>query len=144
MADLPTNSGGKKRLLIADDDPDIRAVLRESLEPDWNVLGEAGNGFEAVRATERLRPDVVLLDVSMPIMNGFAAAKRIKQIMPDVLIIFVSQHSDAAYLEEAFRLGASAYVLKRAAMTDLGLALESAMAGRTFCSLIERRAGTPG
>src|SRR5579875_2925213 len=75
---------GSTRLLIVDDDSAIREVLRVSLESDWEIVGEAENGMAAIEATDELQPDVVLLDVSMPVMNGFAAAKRLKETRPDI------------------------------------------------------------
>jgi|SRR5438067_7975850 DNA-binding NarL/FixJ family response regulator len=122
------------RLLIADDDAAARAMIRDFLEKDWEIVGEAENGAEAVNAAEQLRPDIVLMDISMPVMGGFAAAKELKEKMPGLLIIFVSQHPDTAYIEEAFRIGASGYVLKRLAVRDLTAAIEHVRAGGTFRS----------
>ncbi len=122
------------RLLIADDDAAIRDMIRHYVERACEIVGEAENGLEAVNAAERLRPDIVLLDISMPVMGGFAAARQLKEKMPTVRIIFVSQHPDAAYIDEAFRVGASGYVLKRSALRDLTAAIEEVRAGGTFRS----------
>lgn len=122
------------RLLIADDDAGIRDMIRHHVESGYEIVGEAENGLEAVNAAERLRPDIVLLDISMPVMGGFAAARQLKEKMPNLLIIFVSQHPDASYMDEAFRAGASGYVLKQSAIRDLTTAIEQVRAGGTFRS----------
>ncbi len=122
------------RLLIVDDDAAIRDMIRQSVDHSCEIVGEAENGLEAVNAAEQLRPDIVLLDISMPVMGGFAAARQLKEKMPNLLIIFVSQHPDASYIDEAFRVGASGYVLKRSAVRDLTTAVEEVRAGRTFRS----------
>jgi DNA-binding NarL/FixJ family response regulator len=124
------------RLLIADDDAATRALIRDSVEGGCEVVGEAENGLEAVNAAEQLHPDIVLLDISMPIMGGFTAAKQLKERMPDLVIIFVTQYPEPAYIEEAFRLGARGYVLKRLAVRDLVPAIDEVRAGGTFCSAL--------
>jgi DNA-binding NarL/FixJ family response regulator len=124
------------RLLIADDDAATRALIRDSVEDGCEVVGEAENGLEAVNAAEQLHPDIVLLDISMPIMGGFTAAKQLKERMPDLVIIFVTQYPEPAYIEEAFRLGARGYVLKRLAVRDLVPAIDEVRAGGTFCSAL--------
>jgi len=124
------------RLLIADDDAAIRAMIRDFLENGCEIVGEAENGLEAVNAAEQLHPDIVLLDISMPVMGGFTAAKQLKQRMPSLAIIFVTQYPDPAYIEEAFRLGASGYVLKGSAVRDLVPAIDEVRAGGTFRSRV--------
>lgn len=125
---------GSPRLLIVDDDSNIRELLRLSLENECNIVGEADNGLKAIEANEELQPDVVLLDVSMPVMDGFVAAKRLKKATPDVHIIFVSQHGEPAYVDEAFRIGAEGYVLKMSAIRELMTAIREVLAGRRFRS----------
>jgi two-component system, NarL family, response regulator LiaR len=124
-----------QRLLIVDDDAPLRLTLRSLLESDRaDVVGEADNGCAAIEATERLRPDVVLLDISMPIMDGFTAARELHRRFPEVHIIFVSQNADRAYVQEAFRCGAAGYVLKQAAATELKEAIAAVSAGLSFQS----------
>ncbi len=121
------------RLLIADDDSAIRAMIRHFLEA-YEIVGEAANGAEAVEAAERLQPDIILLDISMPVMSGFVAARRLKETMPYLPIIFLTHYADPAFIDEAFRLGANAYVLKRLAVHDLATAIERVSTGETFRS----------
>ncbi|MFL6353266.1 MAG: response regulator transcription factor [Bryobacteraceae bacterium] len=122
------------RLLIADDDPAMRQLLRRTVEADSEIVGEARDGQEAVTAAERLRPDLVLLDVSMPIMTGFEAAREILLHAPGLLIVFVSQHAETVYAEEAFSVGAQGYVLKRALFSELREAMSEVLAGRPYRS----------
>lgn len=110
-------------------------MLRISLEDECEVVGEADNGIAAIQAHEELRPDIVLLDVSMPVMDGFLAAKRLKTSRPDLYIIFVSQHSEPAYLDEAFRCGGDGYVLKTSSVGELTTAVREVLAGRTYRSV---------
>lgn len=121
------------RLVIVDDDASIRQMLRQLVENmDGEVIGEADDGHAGITAAERLQPDLLLLDVSMPGMGGFEAARQIRESMPDLPIIFVSQHANHAYVDEAFRCGAKGYVLKRAAATELLDAIHAVMADQPF------------
>lgn len=120
-------------LVIADDDEAMRYLLRRLMR-GYEVVGEAANGQEAVAAVKRLSPDVVLMDVSMPVMNGFEAARAILEHRPEVHIIFVSMHTGAAYADEAFRIGAKGYVLKRSAASEVGAAVIAVLAGHSFRS----------
>lgn len=127
------------RVVVVDDNSDIRNGLRGLLEAlGVSIVGEAGNGREAIEQAYLLRPELMLLDVSMPVMGGFAAARILRRSMPHMRIIFVSQHGDSAYAEEALELGASAYVLKRTATVDLPRAFDAAMSGRAFISAAAR------
>lgn len=128
---------GTPRLLIVDDDSATRYVLRMSLEAEWDIVGEAENGLKALQANDELRPDIVLLDISMPGMDGFAAAKRLKQASPSVHIIFVSSHFEAAYINQAFLVGAEGYVFKGVAVGELPFAIREVLAGRLFRPLTE-------
>ena len=96
------------------------------------IVGEAANGREAIEAVEQHRPDIVLLDVSMPVMNGFEAARVLRERLPETRIIFASQHAESTYVEEAFRLGASGYLLKKAAAAQLPEAVRTVFAGGVF------------
>lgn len=126
---------GHLQLLIVDDDGAIRSMLRYIVESDeHNVVGEAEDGRAGVDAAKNLQPDLVLLDVSMPIMGGFPAARLLSAHLPELPIIFVTQHNEQSYVDEAFRCGAKGYVIKQAAMTELPSAIRTVMTGQVFCS----------
>jgi DNA-binding NarL/FixJ family response regulator len=130
------------QLLIVDDDAIVRSMLRYIVELDeHSVVGEAENGKAGVDAAENLRPDLMLLDVSMPLMGGFLAARLLNSRMPDLPIIFVTQHTDRFYVDEAFRCGARGYVVKQAAPKELPTAIHAVMAGQVFCSSLVRGDG---
>jgi len=123
------------RVVIIDDDPTIRIGLRSILESfGIEIAAEADNGRSGIEQTQRFSPDVILLDVSMPEMGGFAAARELHVLAPNLRIIFVTQYSDAAYVEKAFEVGASGYVLKGTAARELAEAMDVVLAGGTFVS----------
>jgi DNA-binding NarL/FixJ family response regulator len=122
-------------LIVDDDDAIMRSMLRYIVESDeHSVVGEAEDGQAAVNAAENLKPDLMLLDVSMPVMGGFPAARLLNVNLPGMPIIFVTQHREQSYADEAFRCGAKGYVIKQAARTELPDAIHSVMAGEVFCS----------
>jgi two-component system, NarL family, nitrate/nitrite response regulator NarL len=123
------------RVVIVDDNALVRNGLRLLIEAlGAKVIGEAENGRSGIQQAESLCPEVILLDVSMPIMGGIAAARELCKLKPSLGIILISQYSDRAYAEEALQIGAGAYVLKTAASTELGPAVDAVMSGRTFVS----------
>jgi DNA-binding NarL/FixJ family response regulator len=119
-------------VLIVDDDALMRYALTRELAREFDVVGEAADGREAVHMAERLRPDVVLLDVSMPVMGGFEAAKELRRLLPETVIIFVSSHADPTYEDEALGTGAVGYVAKNAASARLCQAIRTALTGSPF------------
>ena len=124
----------KPRLLIADDHPLILEGLRRILEPAYEIVGAEIDGRALVAATERLRPDLVLLDIAMPLLNGIEAASQIKQAFPHVGIVVVTQQTDRHYIQAAFRAGVLGYVIKQSAAADLLAALRRASVGRFYVS----------
>jgi DNA-binding NarL/FixJ family response regulator len=116
----------RPRVLIADDHPVMLQTLIALLTEECDVVGHASNGKVAIEETARLKPDVVVLDISMPVMGGFDAARHITADLPDVRIVFVTAHDDPAVAREAFRLGASAYVLKHSADATLLATVQNA------------------
>ena len=103
----------KPRLLLADDHTLVLEGLKKILENDFEPVGSAENGREVLRLAEELKPDVVLLDISMPQLNGIDACKQLIKSTPQAKVIFVTMHADADYVAEAFRAGGSGYLLKR-------------------------------
>jgi DNA-binding NarL/FixJ family response regulator len=117
------------RILVADDFSAGRVAARKIVErcPKWKVIAEAGDGLEAVQKVIKLHPDVVLLDVGMPVLNGIEAAKRIKQSSPASKIVFLTQDMDVELRIAALATGAEAYVLKARAVCDLQPAVKAAL-----------------
>jgi len=124
----------KARVLLADDHSLILEGIRKLLESRYEVVGVADNGDMLVREADRTRPDLVVLDVSMPILNGIDAGREIRRTQPRVKLVFISMHSNAVYVRKAMEVGASAYVLKSGASEELLTAIERAREGRTFLS----------
>ena len=122
----------RPRILLGDDHALIIEGLRSLLAVEFDVVGVAGNGRDLVSETERLKPDAVLLDVSMPILNGMEAARQVKKIAPAVKIIFVTQKSDREYVRSAFCIGASAYILKQTVLGEVIPAIREALAGHYY------------
>jgi DNA-binding NarL/FixJ family response regulator len=111
----------------------VRSGVRALLEgASLEVVGEAADGREAIRLAASHRPDLVVLDVAMPLMNGIEAAREIRSADPRVGIIVLSMHGDRAYVAEALRAGASGYVLKSAAFSELLKAVDEVLAGRLY------------
>jgi DNA-binding NarL/FixJ family response regulator len=122
-------------LLVEDFEPLLRyevSLLQEN--PEWQIIGEATDGLEAVQKAEALRPDVILLDIGLPKLNGIEAARQIRVIIPGSQIIFVSQESSAEVVTEALSFGARGYVLKVRAGSDLLVAIEAVLGGGQFVS----------
>jgi len=123
-------------IVLADDHQIVRQGLRALLEaePGFRVIGEAGNGLEAVRLVERLEPNVLVLDLMMPGLNGLEVGRQINKRLPQTRIVILSMHDNEAYVLRALRNGATAYVLKDSSATDLGQAVREAAAGRRYLS----------
>jgi DNA-binding NarL/FixJ family response regulator len=131
----------KLRLLLADDHTLVRHGLRKILEerPDWEVVGEVGDGREAIEAAVTLKPDVAIIDAAMPLRNGIDATQQILKRVPHTRVLMLSMHSDEAYLTRALQAGATGYILKDSAGKDLIRGVEAVAAGRQFFSpAIER------
>jgi DNA-binding NarL/FixJ family response regulator len=122
------------KILIADDHAIVRTGLRTLLkaEPSMNLVGEATGGYEAIELVEEKMPDVLLLDISMPDLDGIAVIKRIIPNFPDLHILILTIHEDPALLREAIRAGASGYILKRAAESELISAINIIMRGDMY------------
>jgi DNA-binding NarL/FixJ family response regulator len=123
-------------IMLADDHPVVRQGLRALLgaEPDFRLIGEAGDGLEAVQLVERLQPHVLVLDLMMPGLNGLEVTRQVSQRSPQTRIIILSMHANEAYVLEALRNGAAGYVLKDSSVTDLVQAVREVAAGRRYLS----------
>jgi DNA-binding NarL/FixJ family response regulator len=120
------------RVLLGDDHALILDGIRSSLQAHHEIVGQATDGKVLVEAAQRLRPDLIILDISMPVLNGLESAKRIKEALPSTRLIFLSQHLNPAYLKQALKAGASGYVLKSGATEELLKAISTAMRGETY------------
>jgi two-component system response regulator NreC len=124
------------RILLADDHVLVRQGFKMilSAQPDMQIVGEAANGREAVEAGEKLQPDVVLMDVTMPELNGIEATRRLVTASPRTRVLALSMHKDAVYVREILRAGARGYLLKDSADADLIAAVRSVAKGEGYLS----------
>jgi two-component system, NarL family, response regulator NreC len=124
------------RIILADDHPAMRHGLRLVLEqqPDFEVVGEVSDGREAVALADTLKPDVAVLDITMPNLNGIEAARQIAAKQPDISIIILSMHADESFVLRALKAGARGYVLKESAEGDLINAIRLVSEGKSFFS----------
>jgi DNA-binding NarL/FixJ family response regulator len=127
---------GRITVLLIDDHTLIRQGVRVLLqaEPDIDVIGEAEDGRQGVAMAMRLRPDVVLMDIAMPLLNGIEATRQIVAGAPGCRVLVLSAHSDEEYVERVTGLGAAGYVLKQSSLEDLATAIRTAHAGRIYIS----------
>jgi len=126
--------GGRLRILIADDHAIIRKQVRSifGASPRFDVCGEARDGAEAIELAKDLKPDVVVLNITMPVLNGFEAAREIKTMVPETVVVILSANVDKRFVEEAQKVDARAYVAKTKAGVALITAIEEAMMGEHF------------
>jgi DNA-binding NarL/FixJ family response regulator len=124
------------RILLADDHAVVRQGFRMILaaHPDMEIVGEAGNGREAVELAERLKPEVVVMDVSMPELNGIEATRRLAASTPHTRVLALSMHKDSVYVREILRAGARGYLLKDSVADDLVSAVRAVSAGEGYLS----------
>ncbi len=124
----------KARLVIADDHSIVLEAYRQLLEPDYTIVGTASNGQELLAIAPQLAPDIILLDISMPTLNGLDVTRQLKAAVPHAKLIFVTMMSEPFYISQAFAMGASAYVLKQSASTELLSALSAALRNQRYVS----------
>jgi DNA-binding NarL/FixJ family response regulator len=124
----------KIRVVLADDHREVIAKIRGLLSDEFEVVDAVVNGIQAVSAVLALEPDVLVTDISMPLLNGLQAARRIQNAKPRVKIVFVTIHEDRDFIAAAFSAGATGYVTKRCLSTDLVFAIREALKGHTFVS----------
>jgi DNA-binding NarL/FixJ family response regulator len=146
-----TDEARNLRILLADDHVTVRQGLKMLIESqkDMTVVSEASDGSAAVEQTRTLRPDVVVMDISMPGMNGLVATRTLKEIQPDTVIVILTRHGDDAYLQELLQAGADGYVLKQSAASELlqairataarGQYLDSALTARVTAGFLAKK-----
>lgn len=126
----------KFEILIADDHPIVRQGLRQAIEATTGlkVVAEVGDGQEALTQLRQLRPDVILLDVDMPIMDGFTVAQKLREEGTDVKVIFLTVHCEESFLNKALKVGARGYILKDSPLADIIAGIQKVCAGHPFIS----------
>lgn len=122
----------RARLLLADDHTLLLEGFRKLLEDEYELVGTVENGRDLLIAAPTLKPDAILLDISMPLLNGIDATRKLRTLVPKSKILIVTMHADPDYVAEAFRAGASGYVLKRSAASELVRAIREVLDGRTY------------
>jgi DNA-binding NarL/FixJ family response regulator len=131
----------RPRLLLADDHTLMLDGIRMLLEPEFELVGCVEDGQMLLTAALESKPDVILLDISMPVLNGIDAAHQLRKTLPSAKIIFVTMHADADFVTEAFRAGAAGYLLKRSAASELLTAIREVLKGNHYVSpLVTRNA----
>ena len=122
----------RARIILADDHTMMVEAFKNLLEPEFEVVGTFADGLAVVEAAPTLRPDVVVLDIGMPTLNGLSAGERLKQLLPMTKLIYLTMNQDPDLAAEAFRLGASAYLVKTSAACELDRAIRDSLLGRTY------------
>ena len=122
----------RQRIVLADDHKMLLAAFRKLLEPDYEIVGVVEDGHALLAAAEELVPDIIVLDIAMPRLNGIDAARQIKQKFPDIKLIFLTVNEAPDLIAEAFRAGASGYLLKSSAASELHEAIERAVRNRNY------------
>jgi DNA-binding NarL/FixJ family response regulator len=122
----------KPRILVADDHALVIEGFRRILQEHYALVGTAGDGHALLAAAKTVQPDIVILDISMPLLNGIETAEQLKKICPTAKIIIVTMHAGADYVRAAFEAGASAYVLKGSAVDELDQAIRAVLGGHSY------------
>lgn len=124
----------RTRLLLADDHTLLLEGLRMMLEPEFELVGVVEDGQALLGAAASLKPEVIILDISMPLLNGIDAARELRKLLPATKLIFLTMHGGHDYVKEALRVGASGYLLKRSAASELLTAIRQVLKGRNYVS----------
>jgi DNA-binding NarL/FixJ family response regulator len=127
-------SSDRARILIADDHKLMAELCQKILESEFDVVGTVGNGRELLQAAVKVRPDVVLLDIGMPVLNGLDAGKQLRALLPAVRLVYVTMVTDPEVALEALRRGACGFLLKTCAADELVLAVRAALQGNAYVS----------
>ena len=122
----------RPRVLLADDHRLVREAFAQLLEASCDVVGSVADGRALLAVAPQLRPDIVVLDIAMPLLNGLDAARQLKRLMPEVRLIFLTVSEDPDLAAEAFRAGASGYLLKNSAASELLQSIQEVLQGRSY------------
>ncbi len=122
----------RPRILLADDHRIVAEGLRGLLEPEFELIGIVEDGRALLTAAEELRPDVIVADISMPLLNGIDAVRQIRRTNENIMVVFLTMHPDVTYAASAFEAGASGYVLKHSAPSELIVAIHTVLRGKTY------------
>lgn len=122
----------RPRVLMADDHSIVLAGLRKLVDAEGEVVGTVEDGRALIEAAQSLKPDIILLDISMPLLNGLDAARQLRKAVPDSKLIFLTMHTAPTYATEAFKAGASGYLIKRSAASELKQAIHAVMLGQHY------------
>jgi DNA-binding NarL/FixJ family response regulator len=122
----------RPRVVLADDHPLMMDALKNLLQPDFEIVGTFTDGHALVEGAPKLNPNAIVLDIGMPTMNGLSAGERLKKLLPSVKLVYLTQNIDQDMAREAFQLGASAYVIKSSAASDIVRALQEALRGGSY------------
>jgi DNA-binding NarL/FixJ family response regulator len=124
----------RSRILIADDHNLVAELCKRLLETEFNVVGVVSNGRALVRAAGELQPDVIVVDIAMPVLNGLDAARQVKELLPAVKVVYLTMNPDVEVAAEAFRRGAHGYLLKTCAAAELVLGVREVLRGKSYMS----------
>ena len=124
----------KPRVLMADDHSILLAGVHKLIEDRCDVVGAVEDGRALLEAAEQLKPDLILLDISMPLLNGLDAARQLKKLQPDAKLLFLTMHASPQYATEAFKVGGNGYLLKQSAVSELPQAIEAVLQGKYYLS----------
>ncbi|HEX4922187.1 MAG TPA: response regulator transcription factor [Candidatus Bathyarchaeia archaeon] len=127
-------SSNRSRILLADDHNLVAELCKGLLEPEFDVVGVVCNGHDLVRAAGELKPDVIVLDIAMPVLNGLDAGKQVKEALHAVKLVYLTMNTDPELALEAFNRGASGYLLKSCAASEMVLAIREVLRGKTYLS----------
>jgi len=124
----------RPKIMIADDHTLVAEACKKLLEPDYEVVATVGDGRSLVRVAATLKPQIIIIDIGMPLLNGLDAGQQIKQLLRSVKLVYLTMNQDADLAAEAFRRGASAYLLKTCAASELTVAVREVLKGKSYLS----------
>ncbi len=131
-----TDENNKIRVLLVDDHPLVLDGIRSRLEddPEIAIVGEAGNGEEALDMARDRKPDIVLMDINMPVMNGIEAAEKFAETLPDIKLLMLTMHDSREYITKVLKAGAKGYILKDVSSSEMLIAIKAVYQGKTYYS----------